>query len=363
VSEKLFVYQRDAQKSEAFARTLVQTSWVKHLMVSGSVVVSFIVFSLALPWQQTSQGQGRVLALSPDERPQVISAPVDARIEKWYVVEGQQVKAGQKIAKLADLDQKIIDRLMEQTEAIRQKVKATEVLVETSRINTKRTEELFKQGLISQREGEEARREYAEALIDAANAQGELARAEISLSRQLSQEITSPMDGSVMSLIGGQGTAIVKAGDVLATLVPLTESRVVELLVDANDLPLVEINNKVRLQFEGWPAIQFSGAPDLAYGTFSGLVSSVDPYDMDRGLFRLIVKPDESVPDGRWPTPQQLRQGVRVKGWVLLNVVTLGYEIWRRMNGFPASREKPLGRAQALSGTDPIKPDKESGKK
>jgi hypothetical protein len=26
---------------------------------------------------------------------------------------------------------------------------------------------------------------------------------------------------------------------------------------------------------------------------------------------------------------------VRVKAWVLLNQVSLGYEFWRRLNGFP----------------------------
>jgi membrane fusion protein, adhesin transport system len=33
--------------------------------------------------------------------------------------------------------------------------------------------------------------------------------------------------------------------------------------------------------------------------------------------------------------PRFLRQGVRVKAWVLLDQVSLGYELWRRMNAFP----------------------------
>ena len=35
-------------------------------------------------------------------------------------------------------------------------------------------------------------------------------------------------------------------------------------------------------------------------------------------------------PDNRW-----LRQGVRANGWVLLNQVKLGFELWRQFNGFP----------------------------
>ncbi|MFM9068837.1 MAG: hemolysin D, partial [Planctomycetota bacterium] len=36
------------------------------------------------------------------------------------------------------------------------------------------------------------------------------------------------------------------------------------------------------------------------------------------------------------PEAKLLRQGVRANGWVLLNEVSLGYEIWRQLNGFPA---------------------------
>jgi hypothetical protein len=30
-----------------------------------------------------------------------------------------------------------------------------------------------------------------------------------------------------------------------------------------------------------------------------------------------------------------LRQGARAQGWVLLNRVSVGYELWRQFNGFP----------------------------
>jgi hypothetical protein len=61
------------------------------------------------------------------------------------------------------------------------------------------------------------------------------------------------------------------------------------------------------------------------------------------------------VPDGEdepWPSGAFLRQGVRVNGWVFLDRVKLGYELWRRFNGFPpvvgteepASKEKGKGK-------------------
>lgn len=61
----------------------------------------------------------------------------------------------------------------------------------------------------------------------------------------------------------------------------------------------------------------------------------VDATDNGQGLFRILVVPDETDQD--WPSERYLRQGVRANGWVLLNQVTLGFELWRKLNGFPPS--------------------------
>ena len=89
----------------------------------------------------------------------------------------------------------------------------------------------------------------------------------------------------------------------------------------------------MRLQFEGWPALQFSGWPSIAVGTFGGRVPLVDPTDNGKGKFRVLVEPDPD--EQQWPSHRFLRQGVRANGWVLLNVVPIGYELWRQFNGFP----------------------------
>jgi hypothetical protein len=89
----------------------------------------------------------------------------------------------------------------------------------------------------------------------------------------------------------------------------------------------------VRLQFEGWPAVQFTGWPSVAVGTFGGVVTLIDATDDGQGKFRIVVTPDPR--DEPWPSGRYLRQGVRANGWVLLGQVTLGYELWRRFNGFP----------------------------
>ena len=74
--------------------------------------------------------------------------------------------------------------------------------------------------------------------------------------------------------------------------------------------------------------------PSVAVGTFGGTVVNVDATSNAKGQFRLLVLPDTQ--DGQeWPQERYLRQGVRANGWVLLNQVRLGYELWRQMNGFP----------------------------
>ena len=95
-------------------------------------------------------------------------------------------------------------------------------------------------------------------------------------------------------------------------------------------MPLVREGDHVRLQFEGWPAVQFAGCPSVAVGTFGGSVVAIDESDDGKGKFRLQVRPD-----GEWPSHRFLRQGVRANGWVMLQQVPLGYEIWRQLNGFP----------------------------
>jgi hypothetical protein len=123
-------------------------------------------------------------------------------------------------------------------------------------------------------------------------------------------------------------------------IVPETTTKAVALSINGNDLPLVQLGQEVRLQFEGWPAVQFAGWPSIAIGTFSGKVVTIDPTDNGKGEFRILVAPNEDIieNDSRqvaWPEDRYLRQGVRANGWVMLNKVSLGYEIWRQLNGFP----------------------------
>ncbi len=182
---------------------------------------------------------------------------------------------------------------------------------------------------------EDAKASRASALTEIANANIELQRVDARLSRQESQTVRAPRDGTIFRLLAQPGSEVLKAGDAVALLVPESTQVVVELWMNGNDAPLITAGRDVRLQFEGWPAIQFVGWPSVAVGTFGGKVLLVDSTDNGEGKFRVLVTPDPN--DEPWPSSRWLRQGVRTNGWVLLNEVKLGFELWRQFNGFPPS--------------------------
>lgn len=191
--------------------------------------------------------------------------------------------------------------------------------------------------------------DYSRAMAEDARGQAasiakEMQELEIKLGELDRLTIEAPRDGTLFRMPVFERGQMVKKGDALFTIVPDTTERVVELWIAGNDMPLIRPGEHVRLQFEGWPAVQFAGWPSVAVGTFGGEVASVDPADNGKGQFRVQVK--EPIGEG-WPDDRFLRQGVRANGWVMLNRVPLGYEMWRQLNGFPPSVSDTEGQPKA----------------
>ena len=387
------------------------------LIVGLIAVVLFIVFA---PWRQFVTGSGRVIAFNPLDRAVTIEAPIEGRIRKLNVVEGQIIKQGEIIAEIEDNDPNILENLKFQSEQLtkrletekqklsavtskmalqklakdqavrsaREKIAGAEIESKTAQLNQTRVENLFRKGLESQRNHEAAilRRDSAIALLKAAKAdliqtertydsaiadtlgaiegaKGGIASAErdlnsidITVSRTSRQIIKAPRDSIVLSVPVTDGSYL-KPGTPICTLIPQTDSRFVEVWVDGNDVALIKARNEeagtpgspVRLAFEGWPAIQAIGWPQLAIGTFGGEVIFVDATDNGAGEFRVVVGPATDIVnrgDGNgdmevpWPDHETwLRQGVRTRAWLMLDEVPLWFEIWRQINGFP-----PIGK-------------------
>ncbi|MEM1104164.1 MAG: HlyD family secretion protein, partial [Pseudomonadota bacterium] len=167
-----------------------------------------------------------------------------------------------------------------------------------------------------------------------AEAAAELNRINVNISRQSVQIVRAPRDGMILRVNAGDAATFVSAGQVVASFVPENVDRAVELFIDGRDVALVRSGAKVRLQFEGFPTVQFSGWPSVAVGTFGGEVVAVDPSASAAGRFRVLVTEDKSDPHP-WPDPSYVRFGSSARGWILLETVSAGFEVWRQLNNFP----------------------------
>ncbi|TDU81244.1 multidrug resistance efflux pump [Prosthecobacter fusiformis] len=267
-----------------------------------------------------------------------------------------------------------------------QRVAASKIAAETAALNYSRTHALFEKGLASQREHELATLQRDSTTADLKSSQatlnrtsndfdatiasihaqkgsahGDVAMAErdlsvidVQINQTLRQIVDAPRDGIVLQVAATDGTYL-RPGSLICVIIPETDSRYVEIWVNGNDMPLIHARKEedgkvtpgspVRLAFEGWPAVQMIGWPQLAVGTFGGEVVFVDATDDGLGRFRVVVGPsDDQVDrgDGKgtvsvgWPDKDRwLRQGVRANAWVMLNQVPLWFELWRQINGFP----------------------------
>lgn len=143
--------------------------------------------------------------------------------------------------------------------------------------------------------------------------------------------ITSPQDGYVTeTLQSGLGETI-KEGSQIVSIMPAQYDLAVSLYVRPIDLPLVDKGQHIRIQFDGWPAIIFSGWPNTSYGTYGGEVFAIDNFISPNGKYRILAMPD---PDDA-PWPEALRVGAGTTNMLLLKDVPIWYELWRQINGFP----------------------------
>ncbi|AHE53403.1 efflux RND transporter periplasmic adaptor subunit [Sphingomonas sanxanigenens] len=309
-------------------RVGIGIAWLVALGVAAAVAILFFV-----PWLQTAQGQGQVVALDPGDRAQEITALVPGRVERWYVQDGQHVNKGDPIARVVDLDPNLLSRLAAERAQVEAEIAAVRQAQAVAGIDVGRTRQLLAEGLAARRDYEQAQIKVAEAAAKLAESRAKLNRIDVQLNRQSAQLVRAPRDGRVQSLNAAAGGALVSAGTTLAVIAPERVERAVELLIDGRDVPLLRPGRPVRLEFEGWPAIQFSGWPSIAYGYFDGRVRTIDAAANAQGLIRILIEPAPGKP--AWPDRRYVRLGGKVQGWVQGETVAVGYELWRQLNDFP----------------------------
>ncbi len=143
--------------------------------------------------------------------------------------------------------------------------------------------------------------------------------------------IIAPQNGQIVKAKKAGINEMVKEGDMVVEIVPNKIDHAVELFIEPMDLMLLQNGQDVRLTFDGFPAVVFSGWPNSSYGTFSGVISTIETNVSENGKFRILVIPAVDVK--KWP--KELKMGAGVQGFALLKNVPVWYELWRQINGFP----------------------------
>ena len=149
--------------------------------------------------------------------------------------------------------------------------------------------------------------------------------------------IKAPQDGRInKALRGGIGETF-KEGEQLVMIMPSQYDLAIETYVKPIDLPLIHKGEKVRVQFDGWPAIIFSGWPNASYGTYGATVVAIETFISDNGKYRVLLAPDPD--DHQWPKEIQVGSGAATIA--LLEDVPIWFELWRKLNGFPPNYYQP----------------------
>ena len=149
--------------------------------------------------------------------------------------------------------------------------------------------------------------------------------------------IRAPQNGFInKALKAGIGETI-KEGEQIVGIMPADADLAIETFVDPIDIPLVHLDEKIRIQFDGWPAIVFSGWPNVSYGTYGGKVVAIETFISSNGKYRVLIAPD---PDDH-PWPKELRVGSGARTIALLDDVPIWFEAWRQLNGFPPNYYQP----------------------
>lgn len=154
--------------------------------------------------------------------------------------------------------------------------------------------------------------------------------------------IKAPQSGFVNRALQSGIGETVKEGVPIVSIMPKDYEIAVETFVSPMDMPLLHKGEKVRVWFDGWPTIVFSGWPNMSYGTFGGRIVAIENFISPNGKFRVLIAPDKQ--DAPWP--KQLSIGSGTQTVALLDNVPVWFEVWRILNGFPPNYYQPANNDQ-----------------
>jgi multidrug resistance efflux pump len=261
---------------------------------------------------------------------EVVSAEVDYKIASEQLIRGKQMY-NQGVIALVELERrsaqnnKALAILTEKQQKFQNtKLEINITKIDINAIRQEADDKIFK-----------SRSDIATYRGEFAGTTGEVAKNKNVLANYISRGnqkwLIAPQDGQIIKAKKSGINEIVKEGEMIVEMVPSKIDYAIELFIEPMDLILINSGQKVRMIFDGFPAIIFSGWPNNSYGTFGGKVSMVENNRNENGKFRILVTPDNQEK----PWPKELKLGTGVRGFALLKTVPIWYELWRQINGFP----------------------------
>jgi hypothetical protein len=248
-----------------------------------------------------------------------VAAEVDHKIAQEQLTRGKQL-FNQGVVSLVELERRTA-----------QNNKALAILTEKQQklLNTRQEINIIKIDINSARQEADdkifnSRSEIASSRGDIAGTTGEVAKNRNILANYISRGnqkwLIAPQDGQIIKAKKSGINEIVKEGEMIVEMVPTEIDHAIELFIEPMDLMLINPGQKVRMIFDGFPAIVFSGWPDNSYGTFGGEISMVENNRNENGKFRILVIPDRQ--QKAWPAA--LKTGTGARGFALLTQCLFG---------------------------------------
>lgn len=176
------------------------------------------------------------------------------------------------------------------------------------------------------------------ALNSATTLSQDLQRHSSTIARYKRGEVVAQKDGYVVRILQNDKNKFIKKGEPIIYFSPKVTTRAVMLKVSGFNMPLIKENLEARIMFYGWPALQISGWPKIKYGTFGGIIKTVESTSHEKGFYYAQILENPNEP---WPKSDILRVGTQATVWVRLSTVPIWYQLWRLMNALPPKMVTP----------------------
>ncbi len=108
LSDKRVIFEEYLPDYASLQEVNDQGKPVKKLRLLGFILLGFILF-LFVPWTQNVRVPGSVITLYPEQRPQTVQNLIPGRIDKWYIREGDFVREGDTILRIAEIQDAFFD--------------------------------------------------------------------------------------------------------------------------------------------------------------------------------------------------------------------------------------------------------------